>query len=132
MNDVIVLKKKNYFNSVKFEKYISNANLLREKRIAKRNRNRIIDKILILIVMFLIVVMIAVVGKLVIESFSIYNLNKEIYSLENNVQKVIDDKNKKINELIKNTKVESLKRKAYLDLNMITPTNNHIIYFDKS
>lgn len=131
-SDVLVLKKNSYFNTVKFERYISNAGLLKEKRIARRKRNKVIDKILIIIAMMLAMLLMAVMIKLSMEYYTVYRLNSEIYSLENDIQKVVDNKSEKIHELIKNTKIDSLKRKAYLDLNMITPTDNHIIYFDKS
>ena len=58
--------------------------------------------------------------------------NDDIVKLEATLDKKKYDNDNSTRKLKTEMKFDDLKMKAYMELNMITPTEKNIIYFDKS
>ena len=69
---------------------------------------------------------------IVMEQVKIYHRTNDIKELET-VLKVKEKENAVIMDAIKSEiKFDDLKMKAYMEFNMVTPTEKNIIYFDKT
>lgn len=121
-----------YFDMRKFENSIYNKTIVREARIKTRKRFKVLDKILaaVLTVAFIafITMSIAVIYKNAVIK------NKEVYikKLESVLNKKVYEKNNVVMSLKTDMRFDEIKMKAYMELNMITPTEKNIISFDKS
>lgn len=121
-----------YFDMRKFENSIYNKTIVREARIKTRKRFKVLDKILaaVLTVAFIafITMSIAVIYKNAVIK------NKEVYikKLESVLNKKVYEKNNVVTSLKTDMRFDEIKMKAYMELNMITPTEKNIISFDKS
>ena len=127
--DVVV---KPYFDMRKFETNIYKRDIIKEKRIKSRRRQKVVDKILKILVsviaIFFVIVFLATVyqyGKIVALDYKITKLEK---TLENRVAEY-DRLNVPLSKIVKQ---DDLKMKAYLELNMVLPTDKNTIYFDKN
>ena len=121
-----------YFDMKRFENSIYNRTLIREERINRRRKQKVVDNILKFIASTLLIIFLATMLMIAINQIKIAKVNYKIDELERSLQLKkerikIKDKEKK-----EKVKYDNLKMKAYLDLNMITPTDKNIIYFDKS
>lgn len=121
-----------YFDMKRFENSIYKKTFVREERIKARRKLKLVDNILTLILIVFIISLITLAIMVVYSQVKISKLDYDISKLEyilENKRKSVETKSQ---ELKSEIKYDNLKMKAYLDLNMITPTEKNIIYFDKS
>ena len=121
-----------YFDMSKFENKVYNKDILREKRIKTRRKQKVLDNVLFLFAVILFIAFVFISSLVVYQYVGIVKTNYRIEKLEKNLKKKREDINRKTVDLSKSIKYEDLKMKAYLELNMILPTDKNIIYFDKS
>lgn len=123
---------KPYFDMRKFENSIYNKEIIREKRINVRKKQKVLDNILTFFVAVLTIASMSLAFMLGYQYIKISGVDTEIKRLEN----AIETNRKKAEEISDSldqvVKYDELKMKAFLDLNMILPTDKNIIYFDKS
>lgn len=121
-----------YFNMDRFEDNIYNRPKQRAIRIKKRKRIRILDKALVSLVAVAFVVLLVYIAAITYYGVKVYAKNNEITKIE----KILETKRKenasKIDVIKSEIKLDDLKMKAYMEYNMITPTEKNIIYFDKT
>ena len=105
---------------------------IRAERIKRKKRIRIVDRILVILCIILLVILSAYMTMIVMEQVKIYHRTNDIKELET-VLKVKEKENAVIMDAIKSEiKFDDLKMKAYMEFNMVTPTEKNIIYFDKT
>lgn len=121
-----------YFDMSKFENKVYNKDILREQRIKSRRKQKVLDNILIFFVIILSIAFIFISALVVYQYVGIVKTDYRIEKLEKSLKKKKEDIARKTTDLSKIVKYEDLKMKAYLELNMILPTDKNIIYFDKS
>ena len=123
---------KPYFNMQKFEDTIYNRPKIRLERIKKRKRIKVLDKLMVMITVILFIVLLTYVSAIALTQAKIYGKDNDIRKL-NSVLKTKQSENVvKIDAIKSEIKFDDLKMKAYMELNMITPTEKNIIYFDKT
>jgi hypothetical protein len=123
---------KPYFDMQKFEDSIYNRVSVREKRISRRRKLRIVDKLLAVITIVLSIVFLSITGLVAYRSLAIKNKEYNIKKLEKILEKKVYENKNAVISLKNEMKFDDIKMKAYLELNMITPTEKNIIHFDKS
>ena len=121
-----------YFNMQKFENSIYNRTITREKRIKTRKKLRVLDKMLTILTMFLIITFLVLATGILYRSIIIKSKTNEIKKLETILERKKYEKNNVVSTLKTEMKFDDIKMKAYMELNMITPTEKNIIRFDKS
>ena len=121
-----------YFDMSKFENKVYNKDILREQRIKSRRKQKVLDNILLFFVIILSIAFIFISALVVYQYVGIVKTDYRIEKLEKSLKKKKEDIARKTTDLSKIVKYEDLKMKAYLELNMILPTDKNIIYFDKS
>ena len=121
-----------YFDMSKFENNVYNKDILREQRIKSRRKQKVLDNILLFFVIILSIAFIFISALVVYQYVGIVKTDYRIEKLEKSLKKKKEDIARKTTDLSKIVKYEDLKMKAYLELNMILPTDKNIIYFDKS
>lgn len=121
-----------YFDMSKFENKVYNKDIIREQRIKSRRKQKVFDNILLFFVVIFSIGFILLSALVVYQYVGIVKTNYRIEKLEKNLKKKREDIARKTTDLSKTVKYEDLKMKAYLELNMILPTDKNIIYFDKS
>lgn len=121
-----------YLNQRRFEASISNFGIRRQKRIEVRKRFRLFDVVLVVGICFLLLFLSIEILAISKEKLSIMAKDRDIKYLKTTLDKIVYENDTYL-DLIR-SKVDSvtLKRIAYIDLGMIYPTENNIIYFDKS
>lgn len=123
---------KPYFNMQKFEDTLYNRPKVRFERIKRRKRIRVLDKLLVIITVLAFVVFISYIGAIVFTQAKIYGKNNDISKLSKTLKTKANENVVKIDALKSEIKFDDLKMKAYMEFNMITPTEKNIIYFDKT
>lgn len=121
-----------YFDLQKFEDAISNKTIKREQRIAVRKKYKKLDRLIIVLTFISAVILTCIGLSIVSQNIRIYEKDKKIKKLEMTLNKKIYDNSGMVEEIKDAIKFDNLKLKAYMDLNMITPTEKSVIYFDKS
>lgn len=121
-----------YFDMQKFEDSIYNRVSIREKRISRRRKLRIVDKLLAVITIVLSIVFLSITGLVAYRSLAIKNKESNIKKLEKLLEKKVYDNKNAVISLKNEMRFDDIKMIAYLELNMITPTEKNIIHFDKS
>lgn len=121
-----------YFDMSKFENKVYNKDILREKRIKARRKQKVLDNALTLFVIIFSILFMVMISFVAYQCVGIANANYRIEKLEKSLKKKKEDIDRKTTDVSKIVKYEDLKMKAYLELNMILPTDKNIIYFDKS
>ncbi|MBO6134659.1 MAG: hypothetical protein J6O09_02670 [Lachnospiraceae bacterium] len=123
---------KPYFDMRKFENSIYNKEIIRERRINVRKKQKVLDNIVSFFVVLFAVISISMLAVLSYHYVKVAAIDRNIEKLE---ATLLDEKRKNEGEkkpLSKVVKYDELKMKAYLELNMILPTDKNTIYFDKS
>lgn len=123
---------KPYFNMRKFEDNIYNRPKQRAIRIKIRKRFRFLDKILVSIAALMFVVLLIYVSIIVYYGVKVYAKNGEIAKVEKTLEMKRRENADKMDTIKSEVKLDDLKMKAYMEFNMITPTEKNIIYFDKT
>lgn len=121
-----------YFDMQKFEDNIYNRVSIREKRISRRRKLRIVDRLLAVITIVLLIVFLSITGLVVYRSLAIKNKEYNIKKLEKILERKVYENKNAVISLKNEMRFDDIKMKAYLELNMITPTEKNIIHFDKS
>lgn len=121
-----------YFNMQKFEDAIYNRPKIRMARIRKRKILHAIDKLILTSLALLFVVFISYMIAAAFVQVKIYGKDNEIKKLTNTLNMKVNENYVKIDAIKSEIKFEELKMKAYMEFNMITPTEKNIIYFDKT
>lgn len=121
-----------YFDMQKFEDSIYNRVSIREKRISRRRKLRIVDRLLVVITIVLLIVFLSITGIVVYRSLAIKNKEYNIKKLEKILERKVYENKNAVISLKNEMRFDDIKMKAYLELNMITPTEKNIIHFDKS
>lgn len=121
-----------YFNMQKFENSIYNRATTREKRIKTRKKLRVLDKMLAILTLFLIITFLVLATGILYRSIIIKSKTNEIKKLETILERKKYENNNVVSTLKTEMKFDDIKMKAYMELNMITPTEKNIIRFDKS
>ena len=121
-----------YFDMKRFEDSIYRKTFVREERIKTRKKLKIFDNILTFIALIFTITLLIVAGFIAYSQIRISRLDYEILRLETELESMRKSTELKTQALKSEVKYDNLKMKAYLDLNMITPTEKNIIYFDKS
>ena len=120
-----------YFDVRRFEALINNDGIKREKKVIKKRTLKFIDNLLKIVAVTVMV--------LVIVAFclNIYFVIKTTYQgiKISELTKTCEILNDKKTNMVENLRLsgayENVKKKAYSDLNMITPEKDNIIYFEK-
>lgn len=120
-----------YFSMKKFENTIYNRYAERDRRIKYRRRLRVLDRFIVIAIALLIVTIIAVLSIVFVRNVKIVQKDKAIIRLETNLEKIKYNNSSAQRIMKSEIKFDDLKMKAYMELNMITPTEKNIIYFDK-
>lgn len=123
---------KPYFNMQKFEDAIYNRPKVRMARIKRRKILHVIDKLILMLAILLFMVFISYMLAAVFVQVKIYGKNNDIKKLTNTLNMKVSENYVKIDAIKSEIKFEELKMKAYMEFNMITPTEKNIIYFDKT
>lgn len=131
-SDILYVNGKDYFNMKRFEDSIGNKGIERQKRIAVRKNLRFLDTMLLIIFLLIMLVAAVIFGKILYENLKIREKNKQIVKLEALLDKKTFENSEMVDDIRDTIKNDNLKVKAYLDLNMVMPTEKNIIYFDKS
>lgn len=121
-----------YFDMRKFEDSIYNRPRVRAERIKKRKRIRVLDKLLIFAVFILAAILFYYVGAICLQQIKISGKETNIKKLQNTLILKEKENEVRIDAIKSEIKFDDLKMKAYMELNMITPTEKNIIYFDKT
>ena len=121
-----------YFDMQKFEDSIYNRVSIREKRISRRKKLRIVDRLLAVITIVLSIVFLSITGLVAYRSLAIKNKEYNIKKLEKILERKVYENKNAVISLKNEMRFDDIKMKAYLELNMITPTEKNIIHFDKS
>lgn len=121
-----------YFNMQKFENSIYNRSTTREKRIRTRKKLRVLDKLLTVLIMFMLILFLVLASANIYRSIIIKHRTNDIKKLETVLERKRYDNNNVVSSLKTEMKFDDIKMKAYMELNMITPTEKNIIRFDKS
>ena len=121
---------KPYFDMRKFEDTIYNRPKVRLAQIKKRNR--VLDKLLVFVTIILLAILISYLVAIVFTQVKIYGRDNDIKKLTNTLKMKESENIVKIDAIKSEIKFDDLKMKAYMELNMITPTEKNIIYFDKT
>ena len=121
-----------YFDMSKFENKVYNKDIIREQRVKSRRKQKLFDNILLFFVVILSIAFLLITSLVAYQYVGIVKTNYRIEKLEKNLKKKREDIARKTTDISKIVKYEDLKMKAYLELNMILPTEKNIIYFDKS
>ena len=123
---------KPYFNLQKFEDTIYNKPKIRAERIKRKRRIRILDKSLVLACIILFLILSAYITAIVMEQVKIYHKTNEIKKLESMLSVRKKENAVRMDAIKSEIKFDDLKMKAYMEFNMVTPTEKSIIYFDKT
>ena len=121
-----------YFDMSKFENKVYNKDIIREQRIKTRRKQKVFDNILLFFVVVFSIAFLLITSLVAYQYVNIVKTNYKIEKLEKSLNKKREDIARMTIDLSKTVKYEDLKMKAYLELNMILPTDKNIIYFDKS
>ncbi|MBR3289053.1 MAG: hypothetical protein IKI71_04750 [Lachnospiraceae bacterium] len=121
-----------YFDMRKFENSIYNKTIVREARIKTRKRFKVLDKILAAVLTVALIAFITMSIAVIYKNAVIKNKEVYIKKLESVLNKKVYEKNNVVTSLKTDMKFDEIKMKAYMELNMITPTEKNIISFDKS
>lgn len=122
---------KPYFNLRKFEDNIYNRPKQRALRIKRKKRFRMLDRTLVLLSMVLFVVLLMYISLIAYHGIRIYAKNSQIANYEKILEMKRKENEGKTQVIKSEIKLDDLKMKAYMEFNMITPTEKNIIYFDK-
>lgn len=121
-----------YFDMSKFENKVYNKDIIREQRIKTRRKQKVFDNVLLFFVVIFSIAFLLISSLVAYQYVNIVKTNYRIEKLEKTLKKKREDIARMTTGLSKTVKYEDLKMKAYLELNMILPTDKNIIYFDKS
>ena len=121
-----------YFDMSKFENKVYNKDIIREQRIKTRRKQKVFDNVLLFFVVIFSIGFLLISSLVAYQYVNIMKTNYRIEKLEKSLKKKREDIARMTTGLSKTVKYEDLKMKAYLELNMILPTDKNIIYFDKS
>ena len=121
-----------YFDMQKFEDSIYNRVSVRERRINKRRKLKIVDRLLAVMTAVLFIVLLSMITLVVYRSFAVKSKENNIRKLEKILERKVYDNKNAVISLKNEMRFDDIKMKAYLELNMITPTEKNIIHFDKS
>ena len=121
-----------YFDMRKFENSIYNKEIIRERRINVRKKQKVLDTILSFFVIVSFAALLTISGLIAYNCIKIAKVDSQITKLETLISDVKRKNETGSESLDKIVKYDDLKMKAYLELNMILPTDKNIIYFDKS
>lgn len=121
-----------YFNMKKFENSIYNKEIIRERRIEERKKQKVLDNVIAFFSILFVVMSISIFVVLAYHYVMLARVDYQITRLENSIEneRRKNEGDKRAFDQV--VKYDDLKMKAYLDLNMILPTDKNIIYFDKS
>ena len=131
-SDILVVNRNTYFNVRRFEDSIANKGIERQKRIAVRKRVKVFEILLVIMIVLVLLACLFMCGSIVYENIKIADKNKTIANLEVMLDKKKFENDNIVDDMKSTIKYDNLKMKAYLELNMITPTDKNVIYFDKS
>ena len=121
-----------YFDMRKFEDNIYNRPRVRAERIKIRKRIRILDKFLIFVAVILAVTFFYYMGAICLQQIKISGKEADIKKLQNTLVMKAKENEVRIDAIKSEIKFDDLKMKAYMEFDMITPTEKNIIYFDKT
>ena len=121
-----------YFNMNRFEDNIYNRPKQRAIRIKKRKRIRLIDRLLVSLTAILFIILLVYIAAITYYGVKVYNKNNEVVKYERILEAKRKENAGKIDVIKGEIKLDDLKMKAYMEYNMITPTEKNIIYFDKN
>ena len=121
-----------YFDMRKFENCIYNKSLVREERIKARKRFKVLDKMLVVVLVVAIIIFLVMSIGIIYKNVLISNKDVYIKKLENSLKKKRYEKDNVVSSLKTEMRFDEIKMKAYMELNMITPTEKNTINFDKS
>lgn len=123
---------KPYFDMRKFENSIYNKAIVRETRIKARKRFKVLDKILSVLLVIAVIAFLAMLTAVTYKNAVIKNKDIYIKKLESVLNNKRYEKSNTVSSLKTDMRFDEIKMKAYMELNMITPTEKNIINFDKS
>ena len=121
-----------YFDMQKFEDRIYNRVSVREKRIKTRRKLKVLDRLLAIMIVLLLMSFLVIFAGILYRSIAIKSQDYNIKKLRIALEKKVYDNKSAISSLKNDMKFDDIKMKAYMELNMITPTEKNIIHFNKS
>lgn len=129
---VFINNRTTYFNMNKFEASIENRGVKRQKRIVVKRTIKVFDKITALLVLIVFIACAIMFARIGFQQVKAISKSNEILKLTSQYEEMKMSNDKILAGIKNNIKYDNLKMKAYMELNMITPTDKNIIYFDKS
>ena len=121
-----------YFNMQSFEDRIYSKTSTREKRIKTKKKLKIIDRLIMFLIVTLSVFLIIMSVSIIFRTVTVNRKDRDIEKLEERLKQVKYEESGADSILKDEMKLDELKMKAYMELNMITPTEKNIIHFNKS
>lgn len=131
-SEVILANSKSYFNMKKFEDSILNKGIERQKKLLRRRVLRIVDIILVFIMLVLIFFLLFEGSRLLYSRLKVFKKDKNIENLNIMLRDKVNENDELLLGVNDRGLYEDIRTKAYLELNMITPTEKNIIYFDRT
>lgn len=120
-----------YLDIRRFEAIITKKAIKKQKEINSRKFLSVFDKVVISIIAILLIVFSFNLGGIVYENICYTLNNNKIYELQTSLSEKVNERKNIIAKLKENIDINDLRKKAYLDLGMVNPTDKNIIYFDK-
>lgn len=131
MEDILYGNRKSYFNMRRFENSINNYGIVREKTIIRESRFKYFEKIILSAIITLIIILIFVTGLIIHEVVLSRTYEKDIEELEITLDSTTMKNYKYFDNFRDKVEIDNIKKIAYLELDMITPSSENTIYFEK-
>lgn len=132
IKDIDIVKGVTYLNERRFEAAYTNFGIRRQRAIEFKKHCRIFDLVLIVGVIFLFLFLSVEIVTIFKGKLEIAAKDRDIKYLESTLDKILYENEVYYDLLRSKVDIDTLKRIAYIDLGMVAPTENNIIYFDKS
>lgn len=131
MGDILYGNSKSYFDMKRFENSISNSGIVREKTMYRESKLKHFEKIILSAIITLAITFIFIVGLAAHETILSKTYDDNIKELEATLDMTTIRNYKYFDSFRDKIEIDNIKKVAYLELNMITPSSENTIYFEK-
>lgn len=131
MGDILYGNSRSYFNMRRFENSISNYDIVREKIVIRESRFKHFEKIVLSAIITLAITFIIIIGLVVHEVVLSKVYDNNINELEITLDRTMMENYKYFDSFRDKIEIDNIKKVAYLELDMIAPSSENTIYFEK-
>lgn len=131
MGDILYGNSRSYFNMRRFENSISNYDIVREKIVIRESRFKHFEKIVLSAIITLTITFIIIIGLIVHEIVLSKVYDNNINELEITLDMATMENYKYFDSFRDKIEIDNIKKVAYLELDMIAPSSENTIYFEK-